>query len=119
MEDIKLINLNKENLCLKDIECGKTTFIIKVGRKKQYLDIEKDAIRVCLEKYDYMSKNRQSFSKYGNNLKVLYLSGRDDILSKEFFMNYDSIYENLKRYEEAKRELLNTKGVHLIKIQKY
>ena len=95
MQDLKEINFNHRSLWLSELPRGRIQNIkIKYGRTIKYMDVEKDSSSVFIHVYDYVSKDRCSFSKYGKaNLKSLRVDARVrcNIINREFVENFSEI----------------------------
>lgn len=87
---MKLVNLNREELRLSDYDYGRTTIIIKVGRKLYYLDITIDSSAIFLDKYPYHKDGTKTF-KYGVNSFRLHLKQWVRYLDRKFFEEFNNL----------------------------
>ena len=67
-------NLNHESIYLSTFPYGKTLLIVKVGRKRFYLDVEKNSETIFVERYEFVSSDRKSFSKHDREANAIMLS---------------------------------------------
>lgn len=106
----EIVNLNKTDIYLSVLPCGKTQNIkIKIGRKIFLLDIDKNSGSSCIDFYNYCNSDRKSFSKYdkeANNCRMLVEN--DAILTKDFF-------ENIYGIKKAAQLMEKYTQVHLLR----
>ena len=95
-------NFNHDQwLSIEDIPCGKHhRLIIKIGRKKYYMDINKDKLHAYIELYDYVPD-----SKYNNsNLHGIWVNS-NAYIDKVFLLNIDAIEKAERIVERYRHEL--------------
>lgn len=109
MEQIKEMNLNKRIIVLSGLECGKHTFIVKVGHKKFYLDIDKNSQSICIDKYNYVSKIRNSFSKYDSKAEMKSLYVEKSYIDKDFMIKFDELSEACKIISRLSGQIIKIK----------
>ena len=86
------INLNNSILFTKDFENGKTTILVKAGRKTFALDIDKNASSITISKYNYSVNG----SKYDINadLKAITIKNTNTMIDRKFIDSFDILAES-------------------------
>jgi hypothetical protein len=85
------INLNHNKLYLADIPNGSTQNIeVKVGRKTYMVDINKNSASAYVCVYDKLSRKRNAYSKYSDNLHAVH-TRVDATLDREFIERIEEI----------------------------
>lgn len=83
---MKKINLNRENLNLKNIECGTTIIEAKLGKRKYMIDISKCLDSASIDFYHKERTDRNKYSKYLVKGAVYCVFVKPDVyLTREFF----------------------------------
>lgn len=105
IKDFEIFNFNKKIfLKIEEIEYGKTTLILKIGRARKYfLKINKSSNSTFLTLVKF--KN-ETFTEHEQDVNLGHLQVKNDaIISKSFIENFNTIYESIKKIENFKNEL--------------
>lgn len=100
VKKLKTINFNHESaIWLNDLPHGRSVFVIKKGRKNRYfLEVEKTASSVNVERYDFKSVD---FSKYEEESNLAFgIFGNLYAIDYDFIKNFDKICEAKKLLEK-------------------
>lgn len=102
------LNLNKHTLLVEKFDFGKTTIVVKIGRKKFYLDIDKNRIGYTLTLYNLVNKDRTKFSKYDEKANAVMMTFNEyRLFDRNFFENMEQIQKS--------EQLLNKFGFRIEK----
>ena len=97
-DDNSEFNFNHYGLSLRNCRFGSTfDVVVRIGRKRYYMDIVRDAKSACIMLYDYVSKDRSSFSKYDKQANM-----HSMLVKSDAYIRRD-LLERIAEIEEAQR----------------